>query len=482
MPVPPALVWFRQDLRLDDNPALTAAAERGGPILAVYVLDEDGDWAPGGASRWWLHHSLAALDRDLAARKIPLVLRRGRADRIVPALMCEVGAEAVFWNRCYEPAAIARDAALETALRAHGRTVVTGNASLLREPWTIANRGGGPFKIFTPFWRALLAAGDPPAALPPIAPHCPGVEPPASERLAAWKLRPAQPDWAGGLHATWIPGEQGARMRLDALCETILVQDVTARDVPALEGTSRLSPHLHFGEISPRRIWHRVRSVMAEARQPGLDQQAEVFLKELAWREFSYHLLFHAPWLPERPLQPRFEHFPWRHVDAELRAWQRGCTGYPLVDAGMRQLWQTGWMHNRVRMVVASFLIKHLLHDWRLGQRWFWDTLVDADLANNAASWQWVAGSGADAAPYVRVFNPTLQGEKFDPEGAYVRRFVPELAGLPSAYIHAPSRAPSTVLRAAGVAPGRSYPMPIVDHKAARARALAAFKATREAA
>ncbi|GIL39175.1 deoxyribodipyrimidine photo-lyase [Rhodospirillales bacterium TMPK1] len=432
--------------------------------------DEASEWAPGGASRWWLHHSLASLSADLAKKNIPLVLRRGRADRIVPALVRDVEAGAVFWNRCYEPHAIARDKALKASLQADGIEVSSFNASLLREPWTIETKSGGPFKVFTPFWRALLSQGDPPPPRAAIAAQRATIDAPPSDALA---LLPTKPDWAGGLRDDWEVGEKAAQDRLDEFCEHLLQGYSTTRNLPATDGTSRLSPHLHFGEISPRRIFHR-------ARAAGVD--AETFLKELGWREFSYHLLFHFPTLPVTPLYPRFEKFPWRTSQSDLRAWQRGQTGYPLVDAGMRQLWQTGWMHNRVRMVVASFLIKHLLLDWRDGERWFWDTLVDADLASNAASWQWVAGSGADAAPYVRVFNPTLQGEKFDADGAYVRRFVPELAKLPAKWIHDPSAAPDDVLQAAGVVLGKTYPTPIVAHKQARSRALAAFEATKETA
>ncbi len=474
----PSLLWFRQDLRLADNPALTAATQAGGPLVCVYVLDESGDWAPGGASRWWLHHSLAALAASLQARGNRLVLRRGPAAEVIPALARESGAEQVFWNRCYEPGAVRRDTALKAALQATGLAVDTSNAQLLLEPWQVKTGGGEPYRVFTPFWRALQGLYDDKAPL--AAPtSLPAGQPLASDRLADWGLLPSKPDWAGGLDATWTPGEAGAQARLADFLKTTLEDYRTDRDRPDRAGTSRLSPHLHFGEIGPRQVWHATRHAEARGQSGGA---AEKFLSEVAWREFAQHLLFHFPTLPEANWRPAFDAVQWRRDKPALQAWQRGQTGYPIVDAGMRELWTTGWMHNRVRMVVASFLIKDLLLDWRQGADWFWDTLVDADLGSNAASWQWVAGSGADAAPYFRVFNPVLQGERFDPDGDYVRRWVPELAALPSKLIHQPWAADAVTLAAAGVTLGKSYPVRLVAHDAARRRALDAFAVIKQGA
>ncbi len=470
------LVWFRQDLRLADNPALAAAAA-GGAVIAVYIRDDAaaGAWPPGGAARWWLHHSLAALGRDLAARGAPLVLRSGPAGAVLDRLIEETGATAVHWNRCYEPASIARDRAIKAGLEARGVAVRSFNSALLFEPWTVATKAGGPYRVFSQYWRTCLSLPDPaqptpaPAALtfPPRAPQ--------SEALAAWRLLPTKPDWAGGLRATWTPGEAGARERLDRFTAATVHAYKQERDRPDRAATSLLSPHLHFGEISPRAVWHAVRAAA------GTAAGAESFLSELGWREFSHHLLYHFPDLPTRNLRAEFDRFAWRADEDTFMAWSRGRTGFPLVDAGMRELWQTGTMHNRVRMIAASFLVKNLLLPWQAGARWFWDTLVDADLANNSASWQWVAGCGADAAPYFRIFNPVLQGERFDPEGAYVRRFVPELARLPASHIHRPWEAPAAMLREAGVELGADYPHPIVDHQQARQRALAAFAELKQA-
>ena len=462
------LVWFRQDLRLADNPALVAAAASGRPVLPVYVLDESLPWSPGAASRWWLRRSLAALARDLAKRGLPLILRRGRAAEVIEDLVAAAGATSVVWNRVYEPAAVARDTQVKARLKARGIAVESFNASALIEPWEL----GKAYQVFTPFWRALQGWGGPPRPVPAPRELVPAAASIASDDLTLWKLEPTTPDWAGGLRETWVPGERGAAERLDAFIGHANGYK-HGRDRPDREETSRLSPHLHFGEIGPRQVWHSVATRVPEA---------DAFLRELAWREFSLHLLHRTPDLPEQPLRPAFAEFPWRDDDAQLRRWQKGLTGYPIVDAGMRQLWQTGWMHNRVRMVAASFLVKHLLLPWQAGERWFWDTLVDADLANNAASWQWVAGCGADAAPYFRIFNPMLQGEKFDPAGDYVRRFVPELARLPASHIHAPWTAPEAMLADAGVRLGETYPPPMVDHTTARARALSAFKTLKAAA
>lgn len=471
----PVIVWFRQDLRLADNPALSAAAGTGAPVIPLFVWEDDpaDTWPPGAATRWWLHGSLTALAADLAGVGAPLVLRRGSPAAVLDALIAETGAGAVLWNRRYEPAARTRDEAIKATLKARGLRVESFNGALLFEPWTVRTKTGEPYRVFTPFWKACLALPEPPAPLPAPAHLTAPATLPASEDLADWRLLPTAPDWAGGLRETWTPGEAGARRRLaDFLGGPVTVYKAE-RDRPDRESVSRLSPHLHAGEIGPRQVWHAARhaaSVFPE-RAAGVD----AFLREVGWREFSVSLLHTLPALPETPLDARFARFPWRDDPAGLAAWQRGLTGYPIVDAGMRQLWHSGWMHNRVRMIAASFLIKDLLIPWQAGQAWFWDTLVDADLANNAASWQWVAGCGADAAPYFRIFNPVLQGEKFDPAGSYVRRWVPELATLPESWLHKPWEAPPAVLAGAGVRLGHTYPRPLVDHAAARERALAAL-------
>ena len=464
----PLIVWFRRDLRVADNPALHAAVASGAPVIPLYILDESGPWPLGGASRWWLHESLRALGTELAKLGAPLILRRGAAADVLKAVIAETSAAGVYWNRCYEPAAIARDKIIKSKLQKAGLAAESFNGTLLFEPWDLKTQSGTPFKVFTPFCRTALKASPPRAPLPApnairtIAP------PPASDALMSWALQPVKPNWAKGLAATWAPGEAAAQARLDAFRDDAVDDYVTDRDVPGIAGTSRLSPYLAFGEISAHQAWHRA----ARWEQGG---GVTGFMRQIIWREFSSHLLYHYPHLPERPLREGFAEFPWRRDRDTLEAWQRGLTGYPIVDAGMRELWHTGWMHNRVRMVAASFLVKHLLLPWRVGEDWFWDTLVDADLANNAANWQWVAGCGTDAAPYFRVFNPVLQGEKFDADGVYVRRWVPELAALPNSRLHKPWEATEAELHTAGVVIGKSYPLPIVDHKTARTRALVAF-------
>jgi deoxyribodipyrimidine photo-lyase len=473
----PSILWLRQDLRLSDNPALTAAAQRKRPILPLYVLDDEtpAEWRIGGASRWWLHHSLASLDASLGTIGLPLILRRGPAPAVIAELSKETGADAVFWNRTYEPYAIARDIALKQSLTARGVAVASFNAALLREPWTIKTKQGEPYKVFTPFWQALRQE-PPPAPLPLPGQLSAPVVLPRSADLSEWSLLPTHPDWSQGLHESWTPGEVGAQQRLAAFLDEGLVRYRSNRDLPDRPATARLSPHLHWGEISPRQIWHAVHMHTQRDRRAPTDDAAEAFLRQLGWREFTHHLLYHWPDLPSRSWRSKFDVFPWRSDPMALRAWQKGMTGYPIVDAGMRELWRTGWMHNRVRMIAASFLVKDLLVPWQTGEAWFWDTLVDADLAQNAFSWQWVAGSGADAAPYFRIFNPVLQGQKFDPDGRYVRRWVPELARLPNDFLHQPWLASPAVLASAGVVLGRDYPLPMVQHAAARDRALAAFK------
>lgn len=482
----PILVWFREDLRLDDNPALAAALSLDRPVVAIHVREEGpaAPRAPGGAARWWLHHSLARLSEDLNEAGIPLVLRRGAADATLKDLVAETGASHILWNRRYDPAGIAVDTALKASCKAEGIVAESFAATLLAEPWELATGSGGPYRVFSPFFRALVARGEPtlprPLALPAGRRR---IEvSPDSETPATLFPLPDRPDWAGGLRETWEPGEAGALRRLEAFLDDGLERYAEKRDAPAGKATSLLSPHLRFGEISPRRVWHAAAHRGADPSSRVGDRQVAKFHSELGWREFSYHLLYHFPTLPSANFQSRFDAFPWRSDRAQFRAWTKGLTGYPLVDAGMRELWHTGYMHNRVRMVTASFLIKHLMIDWREGEAWFRDTLVDADPANNAASWQWVAGSGADAAPYFRIFNPTTQGEKFDPDGTYTKRWVPELSGLPPKYLFKPDEAPGEMLAQAGIRLGDTYPRPIVDHKAARQRALDAFQTTRNAA
>ncbi len=478
----PALVWFRQDLRLQDNPALHAALARGAGIVPIFIADMAGEerWAPGEASRWWLHRSLAALDAALRERGSRLVFARGDSLQVLRAAIRQTGAGGVYWNRRYEPAAVARDARLETALKAEGIDVRSFNAALLNEPADIHNRQGRPFQVFSAYWRQAVA-------LPVSAPFKLGTDAlpaptvwPATLTLDALELWPrGRSDVA--FDATWQPGEAGAKQRLRRFIADGMEEYHVRRDGPGCDGTSMLSPHLHFGEVGPRRVWAAVRT---SARGSGVfppNQGAGVFLRELGWREFAHHLLFHFSDTPEHPLRGEFKRFPWASDPRgeKLKSWHEGRTGYPIVDAGLRQLLQTGWMHNRVRMIVASFLVKHLRLPWTAGAAWFWERLVDADLANNTMGWQWSAGCGADAAPYFRIFAPVLQGNKFDAAGEYVRRWVPELARLPARYIHAPWEAPIHVLTTAGIRLGVDYPRPMVNHATARAEALAAFQQMR---
>ncbi len=477
-PTTPILVWFRRDLRLQDNHALATAAQTARPVIPIYINEptESGNGPLGGAQRWWLHHSLRALKSSLLARGSDLILRAGAPLDIIAEVARESGATTVFWNRRYDPNGTGTDGPLKKALIQRGFTVSSFAGQLLHEPTRLLTKSSAPYRVFTPFWRALEAGGEP--ATPIEAPDkiSAPVRWPASEELEQWKLLPTQPDWASTFTEIWTPGEQAAAERLQNFVEVNLAGYKTERDVPASEGTSLLSPHLAFGEVSPAQIWHATHGLT----ETPVDDVV-TFRKELAWREFSYNLLFHNPDLGRRNLDRRFDGFRWLDNDDHFRRWTKGLTGYPIVDAGMRQLWRHGYMHNRVRMIAASFLIKDLLIDWRRGEAWFRDTLADADPASNAASWQWVAGSGADASPFFRIFNPVLQGEKFDPEGLYVKRFVPELADLEARYVHRPFSAPSAALAAAGIEPGVTYPAPIVDHAFARDRALAAFQEVRNA-
>jgi deoxyribodipyrimidine photo-lyase len=477
-----AIVWFRRDLRLTDHPALTAALASARAVVPVYVHspDEDGPWAPGAASRWWLHRSLVALDAQLRERGSRLVVLQGPALEQLTSLARASGATAVHWNRLYEPLAIARDKRVKAALRDAGLVAESHNGALLFEPWTVQTGSGGPYRVFTPFWRnCVQRLGDvpPPAPAPRAMPLPAGV--PDGVAVDALGLLP-RIRWDAGLAEAWTPGEAGALAQLDTFRDEAMAAYGDGRNRPDLPGTSRLSPYLHFGELSPRQAL-----VAAQGRgeqTPGLHGGAEAFVRELGWREFAHHLLYHYPATVDAPMDARFASLEWRDDAVGLAAWQRGRTGYPIVDAGMRELWHTGWMHNRVRMIVASLLTKNLGIHWHEGVRWFHDTLVDADLANNVLGWQWVAGCGADAAPYYRIFNPTLQTERYDPLRAYVRRWVPELARLPDAWIHRPAEAPEAVLRAAGVLLGRTYPPPVVDFKGSRDRALGQWARLKEAA
>jgi len=461
-----AIVWFRRDLRLSDNPALSAALANHERILPVYIHapEEEASWQSGAAGRWWLHHGLKDLSEQLLGR---LLFRRGGSRETLQDLVAESGATAVYWNRLYEPAAVRRDTQVKQALRDAGIKVVSSNAALLFEPWEVQNRQGGAYRVFTPFWKRLLEFGLPKAG-PDAAVRGGQLLAPktlAGMRRTALDELGLMPEiaWYQGIADAWHPTRVGAEARLDEFLATGLRHYAHGRDLPDKDQVSRLSPYLHFGQLGPREI-------VAACRSGG--HAAAEFLRQLGWREFAHHLLFHFPHTADAPLNERFAGFPWREDGAAMLAWQRGLTGIPLVDAGMRQLWETGWMHNRVRMIAASFLTKNLLLPWETGARWFWDTLVDADLASNSLGWQWVAGCGADAAPYFRVFNPVIQGEKFDPLGSYVRHWVPELAQLPSKWIHRPWEAPDSVLGEAGVVLGEDYPRPIVDLKASRQRAL----------
>ncbi|MCG6941141.1 MAG: DNA photolyase family protein [Thiohalocapsa sp.] len=471
-----AIVWFRRDLRLADNPALATALERCAQVIPVYIHapGEEAPWQPGGASRWWLHHGLTALAADLADAGSRLVVAQGESLSALRRLIQATGAVECHWNRLYEPATIARDTAVKQALRGDGLHCDSHNAAMLFEPWTVQTTAGEPYRVFSPYWRQCaqkltdVAAPLPaPGALPPV--------PAALESLPidALGLLP-RIRWDQGLADTWQPGAAGAAARLRRFLGQALDAYGERRDLPGEPGTSQLSPHLHWGEIGPRQVLAAVRDARADITAGG----AGSFLRELGWREFSMQLLFHFPHTPAEPLDTRFAGFPWRTDGAEglLEAWQRGQTGIPIVDAGMRELWHTGWMHNRVRMVVASLLTKNLRLPWQEGARWFWDTLVDADLANNTQGWQWTAGCGADAAPYFRIFNPVRQGERFDAGGDYVRRWCPELAALPERLIHQPWTAKPALLEGLGVQLGRDYPAPMVDLQRSRDEALAAYE------
>jgi deoxyribodipyrimidine photo-lyase len=482
MSAPGTIVWFRQDLRLHDNPALKAACERGGWVVPLYVLAdaEEGDWPAGGATRWWLHHSLEQLAASFLRRDSRLLFKRGSAADVITTLVAASGADAVYWNRRYEPAAIARDSSLKQSLRDNGIACESFNSALLAEPWDVRSPADKPYRVFTAFKKRQLERLEVARVLTtPRRLRAPRKWP-AALSLEQLELLP-KIKWYGDMADHWKPGEAGALRRARRFMPAHLADYGEQRNQPATQGTSSLSPHLHFGEISVRQLWHLGENAVRRQRRPISSWRDSVFASELIWREFAHHLLFYNPRTPLEPLDSQFERFEWQPRLSTQRAWQRGRTGFPIVDAGMRQLWSIGWMHNRVRMIVASLLVKNLRQPWLDGARWFWDTLVDADLAANTLNWQWTAGCGADAAPYFRIFNPVTQSERFDPTGDYVRRWVPELAALPAPYIHAPHLAPIAVLQAARVHIGQNYPAPLVDLKESREAALAAYHCMRRA-
>ena len=468
---PPIIHWFRNDLRLEDNPALDFAARNAPAVIPVYIWspDEEGSWPLGAASRVWLHQSLSKLDRSLRDLGSRLIIRRGPVLKTLRALIKESSARGVVWNRRYEPDIVEREKLIKSELRGVGLEVESFNSLLLFEPWEVSTKDGSPYRVYTPYSKNCFAKG----VTRKLYPQPELVSPAVVQTLTVEELDLLpKVDWAGGIEESWTPGEVGAKAALGSFLENIVLSYDTERNSPDRPGTSRLSPHLHFGEIGPVQIWHALNDLDVADDQPGV----LTYRKELLWREFGYHLLHYYPFTAFEPLRSEFKRFPWEMNRKLLRAWQCGRTGYPIVDAGMRELWHTGWMHNRVRMIVASFLVKDLLIPWQEGAKWFWETLVDADLASNTFGWQWTTGCGADAAPYFRIFNPTAQGEKFDPNGDYVRRWVPELAKLPAKYIHSPWTAPPVELREAGIELGKDYPEPIVDHSYARGRALEAFE------
>ena len=485
MPTPPTtLVWFRHDLRLADHRALSAAAERGAVVpVFVWAPEEEAPWQPGGAHRWWLHHALQSLDADLRAHDSRLILRDGDTLEALRALIDATGADAVFWQRRYEPHLAARDAKISKSLTEDGIETTAFEGQLIHDPDGVKTTSGGSYHVYTPFWKKVtghdLLQTPPPLSAPRLGPSKAPDTWPESAPLDALALRPETRDavdWADGLHATWTPGEAAAHERLQYTLNHILTDYETSRDRPDQDGTSRLSPYLHHGALSPNQIWH---AATDWADENDAHDDAESFLQELVWREFSYHMLHHYPDTPTENYKDKFDGFRWTDNEEWLDRWQRGQTGYPIVDAGMRQLHEIGWMHNRVRMIVASFLTKDLLIGWWHGARWFWGALVDGNLASNTMGWQWSAGSGADAQPFFRIFNPVSQGERHDPNGDYVRRWVPELADLPTKHLHQPWNAPARVLAKAGVTLGETYPAPIVDHSEMRDKAMAAYDEVR---
>lgn len=449
------LIWFRNDLRLHDHPALRAAVDEDATVIPVYVHSpkSEKEWSRGGASNWWLHHALQDLSSQLDKKGSQLILRSGKdPGEILNTLLKETGADTVYWNRRYEPEGIKIDTRIKKNLPAKSFP-----GDMLWEPNKVKTQSGNPYKVFTPFYKSLQKMGEPPEPLPEPRNWKHPEKFPESETLDNWDLLPEK-DWDSAFPEHWDPTAKGAKKQMELFLDEAVADYKSARDFPAKPGTSKLSPYLHFGQITARTIWHEV----GNDGNKGL----EAYTRQLFWRDFAKQMLFHFPHTATEPLQEKYAKFPWRTNKKALKKWQKGQTGYPIVDAGMRQLWTTGWMHNRVRMIVASFLVKDLMISWQEGAEWFWDTLVDADLANNTLGWQWAGGCGADAAPYFRIFNPVLQSEKFDPSGQYIRRWVPELRHLPDNYIHEPWNAP---------VPVKEYPDPMVDHKKARDRALEAL-------
>jgi len=479
----PALMWFRRDLRLADNPAWQALIDGGHTPIPVYIHDDpDADWPPGEASAWWLHHSLISLQQSLRKYGSDLLIFQGNPESLLPGLLKQARTDRLAWNRCYEPAWTARDVRIRQTLEHKGYRISCHNAALLREPRELLKKDGTPYRVFTPFWKKLhsIGPGREVITTPERAPAFDTGRFTDSLSVDSLKLLPAV-NWDKAFYAHWQPGEDGAWKALQTFHDDKLLDYPLHRDMPAYSGTSRLSAHLHFGEISALQIWDRLSSLAATTTSRGYLPATESWLRQLAWREFSHHLLYHFPSMPMESMDRRFNAFPWKsNYRDELQRWQRGQTGIPLVDAGMRELWTTGYMHNRVRMIVASFLVKNLLIPWQEGAHWFWNTLVDADLANNTMGWQWCAGCGADAAPFFRIFNPVLQGEKFDREGRYIRRWLPELARLENRHLHKPWTAAPSVLAAAGIVPGKDYPEPVVDLQDSRRRALSAWDQVRQ--
>ncbi|BDS05498.1 deoxyribodipyrimidine photo-lyase [Oceaniferula spumae] len=468
------IVWFRRDLRLHDNPAWNHAVNEGGPIVPVYIHcpKEERPWQPGEASNWWLHHALADLDSQLAEHGLKLIIRDAKTtQQALEEIIHESDAHTVCWNRCYEPIIVKRDKQVKKMLQESDIEAHSFNGSLLLDPLKIANKSDKPYQVFTPFWKHCrdFEIAEPETANLKKS-KAKKVE---SNALESLNLLPEIP-WDKGMQDFWKPTREGGMKLLKKTAKKSKDYDAQ-RDIPIEDGTSRLSPYLHFGQISPREFFHHIRD-----NAPSKEKADTGVLRQLYWREFSAHLLFHFPHSQDSALKPEYEQFPWDFNEKFLRAWQKGETGFPIVDAGMRQLWHTGWMHNRVRMIAGSLLVKHLLQPWQEGARWFWDTLVDADLPNNSMGWQWVGGCGADASPYFRIFNPITQGEKFDPDGDYVRKWIPELAELPKEFIHIPWGAPAEALKAAGIELGKDYPEPIFTHKEGRQRALDAYEKFKE--
>ena len=468
------IVWFRQDLRLEDNAAWKEALDSGLPVVPVFIWasEEAGCWQLGGASRWWLHHALVDLADQLQSVGSRLIVKKGDSDITLESLIKETGARSVYWNRCYEPHRVQLDGRIKSELKKVGVAASSWNSCLLREPWELATGAGNPYKVYTPYANACAKLDDPQPLVVNSSP-APPLSWPKSESIESLGLLPSK-DWASGFSDAWDPTRKGGLQRMNTFLSHAVGDYAEGRDFPDVDGTSRLSPYLHWGQIGPREVLAAIRS---KRKGVGID----IFHREIIWREFAHHVLYHFPDTPVEPLQRKFGQFPWRNKPVELKAWQNGQTGYPIVDAGMRQLWKTGWMHNRVRMIVASFLVKHLLHSWEDGALWFWDTLVDADLASNTLGWQWAGGCGADAAPYFRIFNPIIQSQKFDKAGEYIRAYVPELKDVPLTYLHTPWDMPEPVQNACGCRIGVTYPAPIIEHKLGRERALAALASIKTA-